>query len=200
MVSRRLGGGLVSCSAWSLVRVVLWRQQYSPSKNIIIWVTDYFCNSSLRPLRALNADLIFYPINHNLEPDHKACRALANVHPPDLFVLVHYFGNPTFAAPTKDFCAKHHAWLLEDAAHVLRPIPGVGKYGDFIIYSPHKLLPIPDGAVLIIRPGGPGQFDTEKLQNFGPNTAWAKDLSSLDTLKRVPVRNSIVYYSEWLFK
>ena len=76
----------------------------------------------------------------------------------------------------------------------------MGKYGDFIIYSPHKLLPIPDGAVLIIRPGGPGQFDTEKLQNFGPNTAWAKDLSSLDTLKQVPVRNSIGYYYEWLFK
>ena len=74
--------------------------------------------------------------------------------------------------------------------HVRRPISGVGKYGDFIIYNPHKLLPVPDGAVLIIRPGVPGQFYSEKLQNFGPNTAWDKDLSSLDTLKRVPVRNS----------
>ena len=144
--------------------------------------------------------MIFYPINHNLEPDHKTCRDLAKVYPTDLFVLVHYFGCPTFAAPTKDFCAKQHAWLLEDAAHVLRPISGVGKYGDFIIYSPHKLLPIPDGAVLIIRSGGPGQFNSEKLQNFGPYTALAKNFSSLNTLKRVPIRNSIGYYSEWLFK
>jgi len=69
-----------------------------------------------------------YPINQNLEPDYDACRALSKVHP-DIFVLVHYFGKPTFAAPTKDFCTKHNAWLLEDAAHVLRPITGVGKYG-----------------------------------------------------------------------
>ena len=192
--------GWFSRSAWSLARVVLWRQQESPLKNITVWVPDYFCNSSLTPIRALNVKLIFYPINNKLEPDHKACRDLGEESPPDLFVLVHYFGCPTNAASTKEFCSKHNAWLLEDAAHVLRPIPGVGKYGDFIIYSPHKLLPVPDGAVLIVRSDGPGQIDTEKMQKFGPNTAWAKDMSSLDILKRVPVRNSIGYNSEWLFK
>ena len=192
--------GLFSRSAWSLVRVALWRQQESPSKNITIFVPDYFCNSSLQALRALNVNLRFYPINHNLEPDHKACRDLAEESPPDIFVLVHYFGCPTLAAPTKDFCAKHNAWLLEDAAHVLRPVSGVGKYGDFIIYSPHKLLPIPDGAVLVIRTGGPGRFNTEKLQQFGPSTTWTKDLTSRYALKRVPVQNSIRYNSEWLLK
>ena len=90
--------------------------------------------------------------------------------------------------------------MLKDVAHVLRPISGVGKFGDFITYGPHKLLPVPDGAVLKIQPSGPpGQFNSEKLQNFAPNTAQAKDLSSLDTLKRVPVRNSFGYYSSWLF-
>ena len=93
-----------------------------------------------------------------------------------------------FCHTYKDFCAKQHSWLLEDSANVLRPISGVGKYGDFIIDSPYKLLPVPDGAALIIRLGGPGQFNSEKLHNFGPNTAWDNDLPSLDTLKRVPVR------------
>ena len=115
-------------------------------------------------------------------------------------MLVHYFGCPTLAAPTKDFCAKHNAWLLEDAAHVLRPVSGVGKYGDFIIYSPHKLLPIPDGAVLVIRTGGPGRFNTEKLQQFGPSTAWTKDLNSRYDFNRVPVQNSIRHNSKWLLK
>tara|TARA_B100001123_G_scaffold412189_1_gene509187 strand:- start:2011 stop:4179 length:2169 start_codon:yes stop_codon:yes gene_type:complete len=192
--------GWFSRSAWSFVRVALWRQKYSKSKNIIIWFPDYFCNSSLTPLRFLNTNLIFYPINQNLEPDHQACRELAKTNPPDIFVLVHYFGCPTNASSVKEFCSKHHAWLLEDAAHVLRPIPGVGKYGDFIIYSPHKLLPIPDGAVLIIRRGGPGEFNAENLRNFGPNTSWIKDFSSIEKLKKVPVRNSIWYHSEWLFK
>ena len=38
------------------------------------------------------------------------------------------------------------------------------------MYSPHKLLAVPDGAVLVIRSGGPGLFDKKKLQDFGPNT------------------------------
>ena len=85
-------------------------------------------------------------------------------------------------------------------AHVLCPVSGVGKYGDFIIYSPHKLLPIPDGAVLVIRTGGPGRFNTEKLQQFGPSTAWTKDLTSQYALNQVPVQNSIRHNSEWLLK
>lgn len=192
--------GWFSRSAWSMARVALWRQQEYPSKNITVWVPDYFCNSSLTPMRSLNAKLIFYPVNHKLEPDYKACKDLGEESPPDLFVLVHYFGCPTIATSTKDFCYKHNAWLLEDAAHVLRPVSGVGKYGDFIIYSPHKLLPIPDGAVLVVRTGGPGQFDSEKIQHFGPNNTWAKDLSLRDTFKRVPVCSSMRYNSEWLLK
>ena len=48
----------------------------------------------------------------------------------------------------------------------MRPVSGVGKYGDFIMYSPHNTA-VPDGAVLVIRSGGPGLFDKEKLQILG---------------------------------
>ena len=120
--------GWFSRSAWSLVRVALWRQQETQSNDNIVWIPDYFCNSSLMPLRAFNVKLVFYPVNQKLEPDYKACRNLAENNPPDLFILVHYFGCPTPAAPAKDFCIKHNAWLLEDAAHVVRPVSGVGKY------------------------------------------------------------------------
>jgi len=51
----------------------------------------------------------------------------------------------------RKFCDKVGAILVEDAAHVLMPFNSVGKYGDFVCYSPHKLLPIPDGAVLLQR-------------------------------------------------
>ena len=192
--------GWFSSSAWSLVRVALWRQQEFPSKNITVWIPDFFCNTALTPLRALNSNLIFYPVNDNLEPDFKACRVLAEIHPPDLFILVHYFGCPIPSAPAKEFCSKHNAWLLEDAAHVLRPVSGIGEYGDFIMYSPHKLLPVPDGAVLVVRPGGPGRFNAEKLQHFGPNSEWSKDLTCLLTTKSVKTYPSIWYNSLWLLK
>ena len=41
---------------------------------------------------------------------------------------------------------------------MLRPTPGVGEAGDCVMYSPHKHLAIPDGAVLVVRPNGPAQF------------------------------------------
>ena len=71
------------------------------SNDIIVWIPDYFCNSSLRPLRAFNVKLVFYPVNQKLEPDYKACRNLAENNPPDLFILVHYFGCPTPTAHQK---------------------------------------------------------------------------------------------------
>ena len=64
----------------------------------------------------------------------------------------------------------------------------------------YKLLAVPDGAVLVIRSGGPGLFDKVKLQDFGPNTLWAKDLSAHESLKRIPVSTSIRSNTEWLFK
>lgn len=192
--------GWFSRSAWSLVRVALWRQQNFQSKEIIVWVPDFFCNTSLTPLRALNIKLVFYPINHKLEPDYKTCRALAKNNIPDLFLLVHYFGRPTSAAPARDFCMQNNTWLIEDAAHVLRPISGVGKYGDFIMYSPHKLLPVPDGAVLIVRSGGPSKFDAEKLHDFGSGVTWAKEVAENSSMKRVPVCSSLVANTEWLIK
>ena len=42
--------------------------------------------------------------------------------------------------------------MVEDAAHVLIPQQHIGLHGEFVFYSPHKLLAIPDGAVLIQRP------------------------------------------------
>ena len=41
--------------------------------------------------------------------------------------------------------------MVEDAAHVLIPDMDIGSYGEFTFYSPHKLLAIPDGSVLIQR-------------------------------------------------
>ncbi|MBX9634574.1 MAG: hypothetical protein K2X44_06300, partial [Magnetospirillum sp.] len=51
----------------------------------------------------------------------------------------------------RNWCDACGAILVEDAAHVLAPVPGVGERGDFVLYSPHKLLPVPDGALLVVR-------------------------------------------------
>jgi len=110
---------------------------------------DYMCSPSLWPLRQSGARLLFYPIDPlTLQPDYQRCDALPSF---DVFVLVHYFGKPADAAKAGQWARARGARLLEDAAHVLHPIDGVGEHGDFVLYSPRKLLPIPDGAFLVVR-------------------------------------------------
>lgn len=143
-----------SRSAWSLAVIARWRQLQESGKSITVWVPDYFCNAALAPLRrASGVRIVFYPISMQLTPDIDACRDLAGTCSPDVVVLVHYFGQPAPAEPIANFCNEHGAWLVEDATHLLRPVTGVGDFGDCVLYSPYKHLAIPDGAVLVVRAG-----------------------------------------------
>ena len=135
-------GGWLSKSAWSLAMIGLWkeRQRTDKNKKLVIWIPDFFCNGSLTPLRSLDVELIFYQISHDFEPDYKSCRTEAKKNPPDIFLIVHYFGKVANGAAAKEFCVLNKCWLIEDAAHVLRPNNGIGKFGDFVLYRQHKLL------------------------------------------------------------
>lgn len=148
----------LSRSAWSLLAVAQWRQRLTGQPSITVYLPDYFCNASLVPLRSMGAQLQFYPLTDQMMPDQDACRALADKKRPDLFMLVHFFGQPIPAEGATALCCETGAWLIEDAAHVLRPIKGIGEYGDCVLYSPHKHLPIPDGAVLVVRENGPARL------------------------------------------
>lgn len=147
-----------SRSAWSLLVIAKWRQRSTAKQVVYIWVPEFFCNLTLSPLREMGAKLVFYPVTQRMEPDLPACRRLGMKQSLDLFILVHYFGNPSSAEDVAIFCRENGAWLIEDATHVFTPIPLVGESADCVLYSPHKHLPIPDGAVLILRPNGPGQL------------------------------------------
>lgn len=155
-----------SKSSWSLFAIAVWKKFNSdPTKEITFWFPEYFCNSSLFLLREQGVKLVFYPIQENREPDYSACKELARQNPIDAFVLVHYFGKPSDANRAFEFCKSKNALLIEDAAHVLKPTKGIGEKGDFVLYSPHKHLPIPDGAILIIRNAGPSNLLWEKQDN-----------------------------------
>ena len=191
--------GWLSRSAWSLALIALWRKRSAPASPVRIWMPQFFCNESLVPLRQIGVPLVFYPLDDNLVPDMRACRALADANAPDIFVLVHYFGQPAPAAAARDFCARHGAWLIEDAAHVLRPVDGIGECGDAVLYSPHKHLPVPDGAVLVVRPDGPGKLGTNGLKAIALTSSWPGELielyRQLSPVKRDRARSAI-----WLLK
>jgi hypothetical protein len=139
-----------SRSAWSLAALAETFADLLGGPAVVA-VPEYICNGALAPL-ARRASLLFYPVSaETLAPDWEGCAALPRF---DLFLLPHYFGYPSDAATAADFCADRHAVLVEDAAHVLRPLPGVGEAGAITLYSPHKLLAVPDGAALVVAEGG----------------------------------------------
>ena len=143
-----------SRTAWSLYTVVRWYQLANKKKSVTVWIPDFFCNTSLQPLRDLGVKFVFYPVMPNMELDITVCEKLAETEPMDLLLLVHYFGKPIPTTQATKLAKQNNAWLVEDAAHVLKPIEGIGQVGDCVLYSPHKTLPIPDGAVLVVRENG----------------------------------------------
>ena len=145
-------GFWLSRSAWSIFLIAKYHFSLLGKDKISVWCPSYFCNASLAPLRELNINLIFYPILDDGSPNIDQCKKILINNPsPDLFIAVHYFGCTVELTDTAAFVNDHEAWLIEDAAHILQPQPKMGEHSHFLLFSPHKFLPIPDGAILVIK-------------------------------------------------
>jgi dTDP-4-amino-4,6-dideoxygalactose transaminase len=181
-------GYWLSRSAWSLYLIAKFRMRVIGKDSLTVWFPDYFCNASIAPLRSLNITLKFFPILKDGNPDLLACEELLNEGKPDLIVAVHYFGKPASVKELSDFSTKNEAWLIEDGAHVLQRVDGIGNYGDFVLYSPHKFLPIPDGGLLISRDSGPGKITKNRLEQFGFNSMHSTIISDGDPSKKMTLK------------
>ncbi len=154
-------GHWFSRSAWSIYSLAIWRMRITGKQSINIWVPQYFCNESLDLIRNIEASIFFYPIHKEGHPNVEFFPKISEGEAPDLFILVHFFGQPILFNDSITFCTKHKTWLIEDAAHVLNQINGIGETGDCVLYSPHKLLAIPDGAILVVRQNGPNALGSK---------------------------------------
>lgn len=137
-----------SRSSWAIhAMAAAWARRNGRPPSL--WIPDYFCSATLGPVRRTEARISFYPVTPDLEPDWEACRTQALSGPPDIFLLAHYFGRPSDAVAAKEFCQSMGATLVEDAAHVMAPCDGVGLHGAFVLWSPHKVLAVPQGGLLV---------------------------------------------------
>ena len=139
-----------SRAAWGLGAIAAAHADGNAAPSL--WLPDFFCNQSTWAARRAGAAITFYPVQENLSPDWPACDALAEAAAPALFLQVHYFGAPADLRPARAFCDVHGALLIEDAAHALGPSAGIGAAGDYVMWSPYKHLPVPDGGLLDVRP------------------------------------------------
>ena len=161
-----------SRSAWSLYVIVKFRMLISSENQVKVWVPSYFCNESLVAIRSLQVTLYFYPVLSDGKPDLTECNKMLDNCNPDIILFVHYFGEEVFSEELYDLAQKNDAWLVEDAVHCLKPSRGIGNQGDFVLYSPHKLLAIPDGGLLVIREEGPSKITSNLLEKFNFNEVY----------------------------
>lgn len=140
-----------SRSAISIQLILEWYLDSVNNEYVSLWVPDFFCNETLKNIKNNNnVKILYYPIDSNLNPKWDICKGLVKDSKPDIMILVHYFGIESNIDKARAFCNINSCFLVEDCAHVLYPSEKIGKYGDFILFSPHKTLALPDGAILNI--------------------------------------------------
>ena len=191
--------GLLSRSMWSLYLIALWRRNLTQDKELHIGVPSYFCSSTLDPLRKMGVTFTFYEIDSEEGNNLKNLQSQFAT-TPDVLIFAHYFGNSAEAtADLRMFANNTGCWLVEDCAHVLKPTAGMGSIGDFVLYSPHKLLATPSGACLVIKPNGPNQMSRNKELFDDPET-WVQQVLAAAKKDGVPLSNPTMDEMIWLLK
>ncbi len=117
----------------------------------------YHCRTMLDPALALSSNVLLYSLLPNLSPNLDTLDALADQSPTPVKALLatHFFGIPQDFTALTAWCAQRSIVLIEDGSHAFfcehhRPT-GIGSFGAFVVSSPYKFLPSPDGGLLYAR-------------------------------------------------
>lgn len=115
----------------------------------------YHCRTMLDPAIRLGAEVYLYQVDVDLAPNIASIRTLlANRELSVKALLVsHYFGFPQNLDELAGLCREFKIHLIEDCAHAF--IAGwklneIGRHGHYVVSSPYKFLPCPDGGLLAI--------------------------------------------------
>ena len=193
--------GMLSKSTWSLGLIAEWRKNVSNSLRPVILLPDFFCETALIVVRAIGCDVVFYPIEENGLANISKLRDLCSLNQPDLLVMAHFFGTANSQATQfKEIASMHQAWLIEDCAHSVSPTGIIGSVGDFAIFSPHKLIPIPFGAILTARIDGPCELGTIVTSRFGDPKNWAEQISEAENCAEIVNRSLYLNELIWIIK
>lgn len=139
----------------------------------------YHCRTMLDPALALGGDVILYPLTPDLSPDLAAIQTLAKNSsvPVKALLATHFFGIAKPFVRLSAWCTERDITLVEDCSHAFfteqHQPAGIGDYGNFVISSPYKFLPSPDGGLLYAR-------DASKLDSLHPTApAWLAELRGI---------------------
>lgn len=136
-----------------------------------VWMPSYFCGPVLKAVDERMAAVKLYEVDYDLT--QPSSEWLDSVRPNDLVVILDYFGFPC-DLQCKQRVKEQGAWVLEDACQALLS-EDVGRFSDFVLFSPRKFLGIPDGGILVCNHAIP--CDTVAMEPPPPKW-WLKALSA----------------------
>ena len=137
------------CVARSGIYHLFRALQLKPGEKVLM--PDYHSGNEVAAARAAGAEIIFYPILRNLEPDLETLAMLAAEGPRVIYVI-HYLGWPQPMKEIQTLARQSGAIVIEDCAlallseHQGTPLGATGDYSVFCIY---KTLPVPNGGLLV---------------------------------------------------
>ena len=153
--------------------------------NLIIALPGYFCGQSIRFLRTLQIEVVFYPLTSSLTPDYSQLDHKLEDRKLDVFVLVHYFGNIIGQAEALAFSQERGALFLEDCAHVIG-YKKIEWFGDFLLFCPHKHFAIPSIGCLIGRNNNNYSLQTTTPKRKLPIGWMSKQILKSGIKRRIP--------------
>jgi hypothetical protein len=114
-----------------------------------VLLPSFICKEVLAPIYECGAKPIFYDVDRRLDPI--GLPIIENIR---AILAVNYFGFPQNLAVFNKYCANNNVALIEDNAHsfLSADINGkaLGTRGDYGITSYRKILPIAEGASLLL--------------------------------------------------
>ena len=135
------------------------------NRKITIAIPGYFCGQTIRFLRSMPVNIVFYELLEGLTPDFQKLEEQFSHAEVDIFVLVHYFGAIQSQRESRIFADAHNAILLEDAAHVCSH-KQKDWLGDYLLFCPHKHFASAPIAFLVHK--APNFFNSESKHHEYP--------------------------------
>jgi hypothetical protein len=127
-------------------------QALSLGPDCCVLLPAYMPEGVFRPFDVYRCRIVRYPVDENLDPIWDVLEDLLAQERPALAVLIHYFGLEKDAARFGRLCRRCGTAMLEDMAHILPgPNCSAGRDGDYVLYSPTKVVGVPDGGILVCR-------------------------------------------------
>ncbi|MGH1541881.1 MAG: DegT/DnrJ/EryC1/StrS family aminotransferase [Arenicella sp.] len=110
-----------------------------------LWLPAYSCKELEQASDKLPLDVQYFPLDITLTPNTQWLKERLN--PGDAVLAINYFGRPASIDWQTLVANSDKIIWIEDCAQSMDT--GGTHFGDFRIYSPRKLLGVPDGGVLV---------------------------------------------------